>query len=270
MESAGADGVPSVVVGSGVNISARWRDVDVRAKYGLTPPYVLYVGRIDRNKGVDRLLDYYREIAREWPEAPPLVLAGPPTLEVPPHPKVLAVGVVSDEEKHALIAGAAVNRERTTVKDRETWENVAVPPGSVNKRPRRRRVFNSSRRTDLGGFFHRAIASDVQRHSAKGDLPAASRNAAFMDSLGWVLYRQGRLEEARQELEQAVEQLAAYARPRSWTTRLVLRWRPDLPASWWLSEGQRNTLQRRLYPCVQRAAQWRQLWLPEDARFIMA
>src|SRR5262249_32941359 len=53
-------------------------------------------------------------------------------------------------------------------------------------------------------MIRRAIASDLQKRSAKGDLPAASRNAAFIDSLGWVLYRQGHLDEARQELEQAI------------------------------------------------------------------
>jgi tetratricopeptide (TPR) repeat protein len=53
-------------------------------------------------------------------------------------------------------------------------------------------------------MIRRAIASDGQRHSAKGEPLAPSRNAAFIDSLGWVLYRQGRVEEARQELEQAV------------------------------------------------------------------
>jgi glycosyltransferase involved in cell wall biosynthesis len=108
VESAGANGVPSVVVGSGVNLTTGWRDLDVRAKLGLAGPYVLYVGRIDRNKGVDRLLDYYRELAREWPEAPPLLLAGPPMIAIPEHPKIRHVGVVSDEEKHALMADAAV------------------------------------------------------------------------------------------------------------------------------------------------------------------
>jgi glycosyltransferase involved in cell wall biosynthesis len=108
VESAGGNGRPSVVVGSGVSIATAWRDVDVRAQFGLTPPYLLYVGRIDRNKGVDRLLDYHRELEREWPAVPALVLAGTPTLAIPTHPKVRHVGVVSDAEKHALIAGAAV------------------------------------------------------------------------------------------------------------------------------------------------------------------
>jgi tetratricopeptide (TPR) repeat protein len=52
-------------------------------------------------------------------------------------------------------------------------------------------------------MIRRALAADGQKHSSKGGSPA-SKNAAFIDSLGWVLYRQGHLNEARQELEQAV------------------------------------------------------------------
>ena len=105
---AGNGGAPSVVVGSGVDVAAAWRDVDVRQRFGLSGPYVLYVGRIDRNKGVDRLLDYYRGLAHEWPEAPMLVLAGAPTIAIPEHPKVRHLGVVPEAEKHALIAGSTV------------------------------------------------------------------------------------------------------------------------------------------------------------------
>ena len=98
--------MPSVVVGSGVNVSPGWREVDVRGTFGLPGTYVLYVGRIDRNKGVDRLLEYHRRLAQEWPQAPALVLAGTPTIAIPEHPKVRHLGVVSEPEKHALIAGA--------------------------------------------------------------------------------------------------------------------------------------------------------------------
>jgi tetratricopeptide (TPR) repeat protein len=53
-------------------------------------------------------------------------------------------------------------------------------------------------------MIRRAIASDAQKLSTRGDAPTAAPNAAFIDSLGWVLYRQGRLEEALKEMERAV------------------------------------------------------------------
>jgi glycosyltransferase involved in cell wall biosynthesis len=102
------EAVPSVVVGSGINVPARWREVDVRGKFGLPEHYLLYVGRIDRNKGVDRLFADYRRLREEWPEAPPLVLVGRPALPIPEHPGLRHLGFVSEEEKFALLAKSDV------------------------------------------------------------------------------------------------------------------------------------------------------------------
>jgi glycosyltransferase involved in cell wall biosynthesis len=182
VESAGGNGVPSVVVGSGVDISARWRDADVRGKFALSDPYVVYVGRIDRNKGVDRLLDYYRELAREWPAAPTLVLAGTPTLRVPPDPKVRHVGVVSEEEKHALIAGAAAlvmpsAYESLSLSVLEAW--ALGRPVLVNAECR---VLEGQCVRSNGGLFYRGYAEFapalrmlVERADLQEGLGAAGR-----------------------------------------------------------------------------------------------
>jgi glycosyltransferase involved in cell wall biosynthesis len=100
----GNESVPSVVVGSGINVPAGWEAVDARARFGLHERYLLYVGRIDRNKGVDRLFADYRRLRDEWPDAPPLVLVGRPALEIPDHPAIRHLGFVSEEEKFALLA----------------------------------------------------------------------------------------------------------------------------------------------------------------------
>jgi glycosyltransferase involved in cell wall biosynthesis len=95
--------LPHVVIGSGINVPAAWRDVDVRSRFHLPPRFLFYAGRIDRNKGVDRLFDYYRRLDADWLELPPLVLVGHPVLAIPEHPKIRHLGYVSEEEKFALI-----------------------------------------------------------------------------------------------------------------------------------------------------------------------
>jgi glycosyltransferase involved in cell wall biosynthesis len=58
---------------------------------------------VDANKGVDRLLAYFKRAHADWPDTPTLVLAGPLALEIPEHSKIRYLGEVSDEEKYALI-----------------------------------------------------------------------------------------------------------------------------------------------------------------------
>jgi glycosyltransferase involved in cell wall biosynthesis len=107
-QAAGNEAIPGVVIGSGIHVPEGWRDVDARVRFSLPERYVLYVGRIDWAKGVDQLVRYHERLAAEWPEAPPLVLAGKPVIEVAESPRVRCLGEVSDEEKGALMAACDV------------------------------------------------------------------------------------------------------------------------------------------------------------------
>jgi glycosyltransferase involved in cell wall biosynthesis len=102
----GNQSVPSVVIGTGIEVPPGWQAIDVRAKFQLPPRFLLYVGRIDRNKGVDELFRYYEWLKTERIEVPPLVLAGERVAPVPDDPAVRHLGRVSDEEKFALLAAA--------------------------------------------------------------------------------------------------------------------------------------------------------------------
>ena len=104
--SAGPVAGPSRVIGSGLNVRAV--GPSPRARFGLPETYLFYAGRIDRNKGVDTLFRYYLWLAHDWPECPPLVLAGHPVLSIPEQAKVRHLGYVSDDEKASLIEGASV------------------------------------------------------------------------------------------------------------------------------------------------------------------
>ena len=104
----GNDGVPSVVVGSGINVPRDFTGIDPRQRFSLPERYLLYVGRIDRNKGAEQLFRSYLALVAEAPDLPPLVLAGKPALPIPEHPAICPLGFVSEEEKFALLAGAEV------------------------------------------------------------------------------------------------------------------------------------------------------------------
>lgn len=94
----------AAVIGGGVEIPAGHAALAPRARFGLGEPYVLYLGRLDPNKGVDRLLEYH-----EWmgADAPLLVLCGHDAIGVPEHPRRRKLGFVAEEEKYALLREAA-------------------------------------------------------------------------------------------------------------------------------------------------------------------
>jgi len=67
--------------------------------------YLLYLGRVDRNKGCDALLENFQEYAATRKDVT-LVLAGPAKMQVPDHPQIRALGYVADEVRSALLAHA--------------------------------------------------------------------------------------------------------------------------------------------------------------------
>jgi glycosyltransferase involved in cell wall biosynthesis len=92
--------------------------------------YLLYLGRVDRNKGCDALLENFHEYAATRPTAT-LVLAGPAKMQIPDHPQIRALGYVSDEMRRSLLAHARALvvpswYESLSIVLLEAW-NLAVP-----------------------------------------------------------------------------------------------------------------------------------------------
>jgi glycosyltransferase involved in cell wall biosynthesis len=71
----------------------------------LPAKYLLYLGRVDRNKGCEALLDTFQEYIATRKDVT-LVLAGPAKIQIPSHPQIRALGYVSDEVRDALLAHA--------------------------------------------------------------------------------------------------------------------------------------------------------------------
>jgi glycosyltransferase involved in cell wall biosynthesis len=102
----GNDAVPGTVVGVGVDV-ARTADPDrFRTRHGVDGPYVVYVGRIDHNKGCQALFDNFRAYAQSAARPPTLLLLGSAVMAIPEHPLIRHLGFVSDDDKFDAIAGA--------------------------------------------------------------------------------------------------------------------------------------------------------------------
>jgi glycosyltransferase involved in cell wall biosynthesis len=102
-DASGNSSVPSIVIGSGLNLPEVDPGLDFRRQHGLERPFVLYVGRIDRNKGALTLFAYFRKFLEETRADVDLVLAGKSVVPIPEHPRVRHVGFISDEQKVAAL-----------------------------------------------------------------------------------------------------------------------------------------------------------------------
>jgi glycosyltransferase involved in cell wall biosynthesis len=104
-------GKPSAVIGCGLDPVSVPADLTRLNDLELDDPFVLYLGRIDPNKGCDALMRHflrYAEIGR--PGSPgnkvQLVMAGPASMPIPDHPSIRALGFVDDGLRDALLSRA--------------------------------------------------------------------------------------------------------------------------------------------------------------------
>lgn len=102
----GNEKVPGVVVGVGSRLPERLDPDGFRRQRGISGPFLLYVGRIDLNKGCDELFPFFQRYRAETGSALKLLLIGKPVLEVPDDPAVIHLGFLSDQEKWDALAAA--------------------------------------------------------------------------------------------------------------------------------------------------------------------
>jgi glycosyltransferase involved in cell wall biosynthesis len=76
-----------------------------RTRFELPGDYLLFVGRVERGKGIPGLLEGYRRLRAALPDAPTLVLAGDASMDVRAE-GVRMLGRVSEQDKWDGLAGA--------------------------------------------------------------------------------------------------------------------------------------------------------------------
>jgi glycosyltransferase involved in cell wall biosynthesis len=154
-DAGGSPSVPSAVIGSGLNLPEPDATIDFRAKHGLTRPFLLYVGRIDKNKGCVTLFAYFRKFREETGADVDLVLAGRTVVPIPDDPHVRHVGFITEQEKVAALGQCALlvmpsPFESLSVVTLEAWK-LGVP---VLANARCKVLMGQCLRSNGGLFYH--------------------------------------------------------------------------------------------------------------------
>lgn len=97
--------IPNKVLGIGVEIPQEIDQKRFRLKYKIDGSYLIYVGRVDINKGCLEMFQLFEEY-RQYNPGLKLILLGKTYLEVPDSPGIISLGFVSDQDKYDAIAGA--------------------------------------------------------------------------------------------------------------------------------------------------------------------
>jgi glycosyltransferase involved in cell wall biosynthesis len=98
--------IPGDVVGVGTEIPSAYSSQEFRQKFGLTGDYVIYIGRIDENKGCVQLFNYFQQFKKEESVDVKLVLVGSSKLNIPSHPDIVYLGFLSEQDKFSGLDGA--------------------------------------------------------------------------------------------------------------------------------------------------------------------
>jgi glycosyltransferase involved in cell wall biosynthesis len=98
--------VPGVVVGIGSDVPEQTDPARFRQTFAIRGPFVIYVGRIDENKGCAELFTFFQHHMRMTHSGFTLVLIGNSLLPIPDHPQIRHLGFLPDREKYDGMAAA--------------------------------------------------------------------------------------------------------------------------------------------------------------------
>jgi len=101
----GNEGIVNDIGGVGIEFPEIVEPEDFKKKYGLGK-YLVYTGRIDKEKGCEKLFAFFKQYKRNHPGDLKLVLMGRKVIDVPEHEDIILLGFVSEEDKFNGMAGA--------------------------------------------------------------------------------------------------------------------------------------------------------------------
>lgn len=104
LEAALGHTLPGDIVGVGSALPSAMDGAAFRERHDILGPFLLYVGRIDLNKGCPELFDHFLRYRRDTGSSLKLVLIGRALLELPKDDSILGLGFLEDAEKWNALA----------------------------------------------------------------------------------------------------------------------------------------------------------------------
>jgi glycosyltransferase involved in cell wall biosynthesis len=98
--------VHGAVVGIGSEIPSQFDPAGTCRQLGIQGKYFIYIGRLDENKGVPELFQFYLRLLSEKNIDLKLVLVGKSLLPIPENPHIHYCGFQNNQEKFDLLKGA--------------------------------------------------------------------------------------------------------------------------------------------------------------------
>lgn len=99
--------VPSLVAAVGVDVPQDVSGERFRRKYGIEGEYLIYVGRVDVNKGCGEMMDFFEKYVADTGDGTiKLVILGQKFMEIREHGQICYLGFVPEGDKFDGISGA--------------------------------------------------------------------------------------------------------------------------------------------------------------------
>jgi glycosyltransferase involved in cell wall biosynthesis len=190
-EVSGASELPGEVVGVGIEDAPVATPQETRRRLDVLGDYIIYVGRIEREKGCARLFDEFCRFVQERAPHLSLVLVGRKVLPIPTHVNITHLGVLSDAEKLSAIGASRLlvhpsPFESLSMALLESWKMGR--PALVNGRCRvlRGQVQRANGGLYYGGYEEFAEAlSWLLGNPAQADALGRSGRAYFEAHYAW-------------------------------------------------------------------------------------
>ena len=176
--------IPAAVIGGGIDPVTGADPARFRRQHGIEGPYLLYVGRVDVEKGCRALVDAFLARRASLPEPVTLVLMGTVAMKLPRHPAVRALGFRPRTEKEDAIAGATA---LVMPSPHESFSFVVLEAWSQGTP-----VLATARSAVLRGHVKRSGAG-LLFDQAPGDLGAAAGRLIADEALRKALGERGRV-----------------------------------------------------------------------------